>query len=72
MQNDNMNTPNTESNPLPDWLEILAAKAASLRFGSLQVTIHEGKVVQIECHERTRIDLSREAVRGESRKFAAQ
>ena len=34
--------------------EILRA-VASIRFGSVEVTIHDGRVVQIECREKIRL-----------------
>jgi hypothetical protein len=33
--------------------EILRA-IASIQYGSVEVTIHEGRIVQIECREKTR------------------
>jgi len=38
------------------WLSVVADKVQALRFGVIQITIHEGKVVQIESTERTRFD----------------
>ena len=34
--------------------KILAA-VASLRYGSVEITVHDGRVVQVEKRERTRI-----------------
>jgi len=39
---------------VPEWLEIVRHKASALRFGSIQVTIHEGRVTQVESVEKTR------------------
>lgn len=41
------------------WVEVVTEKVASLRYGVVQVTVHDGKVVQIERTERTRFDPSR-------------
>jgi len=30
-----------------------------IRFGSVEITIHESRVVQIECREKRRFELSR-------------
>jgi hypothetical protein len=41
------------------WVQVVTEKVASLRYGVVQVTVHDGKVVQIERTERTRFDPSR-------------
>lgn len=38
-----------------DWLEIVRRKVAAIRFGSVQITVHEGRVTQVESTEKTRI-----------------
>jgi hypothetical protein len=37
-----------------DWVEVVIRKVASLRFGSVQITVHDGKVTQVESVEKTR------------------
>jgi hypothetical protein len=37
-----------------DWLEVVSRKVAGLRFGSVQITVHDGKVTQVESVEKTR------------------
>lgn len=37
------------------WLEVVRRKVASIRFGSVQITVHEGRVTQVESLEKTRI-----------------
>ncbi len=37
-----------------DWLEVARQKVQNLRFGSIQITVHEGQVTQIESVEKTR------------------
>lgn len=44
------------SAPLPDWLAIVRAKVEGLRFGVVQIVVHDGKVTQIERTEKTRLD----------------
>ena len=39
-----------------DWVEVIRQHAASLRFGVIQVVIHEGRVVQIERTEKYRLN----------------
>lgn len=40
--------------PIADWLEVVLRNAEQLRFGSIQITVHDGRVTQVECIERTR------------------
>jgi hypothetical protein len=37
------------------WLEIVRQKVETLRFGCVQLTVHDGKVTVVESTERTRI-----------------
>lgn len=37
-----------------DWIEVVSRKVANLRFGSVQITVHDGQVTQIESIEKTR------------------
>jgi hypothetical protein len=37
------------------WVDLLRQKVARMRFGSVHVTIHEGRVTQIESTEKTRV-----------------
>jgi len=37
-----------------EWLEVVRRKVASLRFGSVQISVHDGRVTQIESVEKTR------------------
>lgn len=43
----------------PDWVAIVREKVESLRFGVVQIVVHDGKVTQIERTEKTRLDGSR-------------
>lgn len=38
------------------WLELVRRKASAIRFGSVQITVHEGRVTVVEAIEKTRID----------------
>jgi hypothetical protein len=44
--------PNADS----EWIEVIRQHVASLRFGVIQVVIHEGRVVQIERTEKYRLN----------------
>jgi hypothetical protein len=46
------------------WVDLLERKIASIRFGSIQIVVHEGRITQIESTEKIRIQSDpREAVR---------
>ena len=54
-----MPTSSTNSDPkpdlaAPDWLGVVTTKVRALRFGVVQITVHEGRVTQVEVAERTR------------------
>jgi hypothetical protein len=38
-----------------DWLELVREKVQSLRFGVVQIVVHDSKVTQIERTEKTRL-----------------
>ena len=37
-----------------EWLEVVRQKVAKLKFGSVQITVHDGRVTQVESIEKTR------------------
>lgn len=39
-----------------DWLEIVRQQVASLRFGVVEIIVHDSQVTQIEKTERLRLD----------------
>lgn len=41
--------------PSPSWLRWLLPKLQSLRFGSVHLVVHDGRVTQVELTERTRL-----------------
>jgi hypothetical protein len=41
---------------LPSWLKLTRQQVETLKFGTVQITVHDRKVVQIDRHEKTRID----------------
>ena len=43
-----------------DWLEVVRRNVASLRFGSVQITVHDGRVTQVESIEKTRFVAGRD------------
>jgi hypothetical protein len=48
----NSTAPNAE---IPSWLEIVRQKVGAMRFGSVQIIVHEGRVTQVESTEKTRL-----------------
>jgi hypothetical protein len=38
------------------WLHVIEEQARGLRFGSIGITIHDGRVVQIETSSKVRFD----------------
>ena len=39
----------------PDWLALVREKVDGLRYGVVQLVVHDGRVTQIERTEKTRI-----------------
>ena len=49
----------TESEPTPNqptWVEMVRNQVNSLRFGVIQIVVHDNRVVQIERTEKVRLD----------------
>ena len=42
-----------------DWLEIVRQQVASLRYGVVEIVVHDSRVTQIEKTERVRLDKPR-------------
>jgi hypothetical protein len=40
----------------PEWLGLVREKVEGLRFGVVQIVVHDRKVTQIERTEKTRLD----------------
>ena len=45
------------------WIEIIRRKVGAMRFGSVQLTIHDGRVTQVEATEKTRLPAENETTR---------
>ena len=48
--------PGRQANDRPEWLEIVRRQVASLRYGVVQIVVHDSQVTQIEKTERVRLD----------------
>ena len=46
-----------------DWLEIVRDQVNSLRFGVVEIVVHDSRVVQIEKTERVRLDKKEAEIR---------
>jgi hypothetical protein len=40
----------------PEWIDLVRRQVSSLRFGVVQIVVHDAKVIQIEKTERLRLD----------------
>jgi hypothetical protein len=45
-----------QANDHAKWLEIVRRQVASLRYGVVQIVVHDSQVTQIEKTERVRLD----------------
>jgi hypothetical protein len=45
----------TPSAPQPEWLRLVQTKVETLRYGVVQLVVHDGRVTQIERTEKTRL-----------------
>jgi hypothetical protein len=43
----------------PQWLEVVRQHVASLRYGVVQIVVHDAHVIQIEKTERVRLERPR-------------
>jgi hypothetical protein len=39
----------------PEWLDLVRSKVQGLRYGVVQLVVHDGRVTQIERTEKTRL-----------------
>ncbi|SDR71200.1 YezD family protein [Opitutus sp. GAS368] len=44
-----------KSGEQPEWLRVVQEKVESLRYGVVQLVVHDGRVTQIERTEKTRL-----------------
>lgn len=51
---------NSAADAVPGWLAIVREKVESLRFGVVQIVVHDAKVTQIERTEKTRLQAARD------------
>ena len=46
--------------PSADWLELVRQNVQSLRFGVVQIVVHNSRVTQIERTEKTRLQSAKD------------
>ncbi len=52
--------PTSGLDPQPDWIALVREKVEGLRFGVVQLVVHDGRVTQIERTEKTRLPAGRD------------
>jgi hypothetical protein len=50
------NETSQQAGPLPEWLELVRRQVGSLRYGAVEIVVHDSQVIQIEKIERVRLD----------------
>jgi hypothetical protein len=50
-----MKTAVSKEEPAESWIEIVKQKVEAMRFGSVQIIVHDGRVTQVESTEKTRL-----------------
>ncbi len=56
--NATQNKMESDANEKAGWLEIVRRQVSSLRYGVVQIVVHDSQVTQIEKTERVRLDKS--------------
>ena len=57
-----MNTEPSEAPTKELWEQIVSQRIGRLRFGVIQLVVHEGRVTQVETTEKTRLPAANERV----------
>jgi hypothetical protein len=39
----------------PQWLQLVREQVSNLRFGTVQIVVHDGRVTQVDSTQRTRL-----------------
>jgi Uncharacterized small protein len=52
--------PPDNKQPAADWLELVRQNVQSLRFGVVQIVVHNSRVTQIERTEKTRLQSAKD------------
>jgi len=49
------------SSSIPEWVGVVREKVEGLRFGVVQLVVHDGRVTQIDRTEKTRLEPGRDS-----------
>ncbi len=55
----NLNEPKKNADEQPAWLDTVRRQVGSLRYGVVQIVVHDSRVTQIERIERVRLEKAR-------------
>lgn len=47
-----------DKSPAPAWIDLVRKQVSSLKFGTVQITIHDARVTQVERLDKVRLDRS--------------
>lgn len=59
MSNLNSTAETRQAGGQPDWLELVRQHVGTLRYGVVQIVVHDAQVTQIEKTERVRLERAR-------------
>lgn len=59
---------NDEMDRSSEWLKIVRRKVEAIRFGTVQIVVHDGRVTLVESTEKTRVADLEDKTRSESRR----
>lgn len=45
----------SDASTVPSWVTLVGERLAGLRYGVLQITVHDGRITQIDRTERLRL-----------------
>ncbi len=44
----------------PEWFALVRERVERVRYGVIELVVHDGRVTQIECTEKTRLPINRD------------
>jgi len=53
-------TPRPPHEPQPDWVHLVRAQVEGLKYGVVQLVVHDGRITQIERTEKVRLPSERD------------
>jgi len=52
--------PRPSNEPQPEWVNLVRAQVEGLKYGVVQLVVHDGRITQIERTEKVRLPSDRE------------